>query len=144
MPDFYTYVVKDLQQRAGGNPFDNRDTIYTGLGDDEAVNDAVKRYQADARAAEFLAAWYSPTGRIASPMLAIHTVYDPIVPAWIPNRYAGIAEQAGRGALFAQQYVKGAGHCAIRPEEIRTGFAELKRWKQTGERPRPGAPAAGR
>lgn len=137
--DLYTYIVKEMQVRWGGNAFDNRDTIYNGIGDDAVVNDGVKRYAADARAAQLADRYYSPTGRLSNPMLAIRTIYDHVVPASASNRYAEIAQHAGRGSLFAQKYVKGAGHCAIRPEEIRAGFAELRRWKKTGERPRPGA-----
>ncbi|PYX36927.1 MAG: hypothetical protein DMG81_15115 [Acidobacteria bacterium] len=37
-----THILKDIQQRAGGNPFDNRNTIYTGTSDDNALNDGVK------------------------------------------------------------------------------------------------------
>jgi pimeloyl-ACP methyl ester carboxylesterase len=136
--DLYTYVLMDLQRRYGGNPFDNRDTLYVGPGLNHVVNDGVKRQEASPRAAELLRASYSPTGRISSPMLAVHTLEDAIVPPWIPNRYADIAAQAGRGDLFVQKYTAGAGHCRFRAEEIRAAFAELRRWKQTGQRPRPG------
>ena len=142
--DFYTYVLKEMQQRWGGNAFDNRDTIYGGFSDDEAVNDGVKRYAANPRAAELAQRYYTPTGQIAGPMLSIRTIYDNVLPAAASNRYAQIAQQAGRAALFAQKYVKGAGHCAITPEEIRAGFAELRQWKQTGVRPKPGALTPGR
>jgi pimeloyl-ACP methyl ester carboxylesterase len=136
--DLYTYSLMDLQRRYGGNPFDNRDTLYTGPGVDRAVNDGVKRYEALPRAAELLRNTYSPTGRIFAPMLAVHTREDAVVPPWVPNRYAEIAAQAGRSGLFAQKYTAGSGHCRFRPEEIRAAFAELRRWKQTGQRPRPG------
>jgi pimeloyl-ACP methyl ester carboxylesterase len=136
--DLYTYVLMELQRRYGGNPFDNRDTLYTGPGLEPGVNDAVKRYEAAPRAAELLRNTYTPTGRISSPLLAVHTLQDAVVPPWIPNRYAEIAAQAGRGGLFAQKYTAGAGHCRFRTEEIRAAFSELRRWKQSGERPRPG------
>jgi pimeloyl-ACP methyl ester carboxylesterase len=137
--DLYTYILKEMQQRWGGNAFDNRDTIYVGFDDDDAANEGVKRHAAHPRAAELASRYYTPTGRISGPMLAIRTIYDHVVPAPASNRYAEIAQQAGRGTLFAQKYVKGAGHCSIRPEEIRAGFAELRRWQRTGERPAPGA-----
>ncbi len=46
---FFTYILKDLQQRGGGNPFDNRSVLYQGSPDDNALNDGVKRYAADPR-----------------------------------------------------------------------------------------------
>ncbi|MFB3828348.1 MAG: alpha/beta hydrolase [Bryobacteraceae bacterium] len=129
---FFTYILKDLQQRGGGNPFDNRDTIYDGSPDDNALNDGVKRYRAVPRAAEYVRTWYTPTGRLTRPMLAIHTTYDPLVPPWVPNYYAHLAEESG---LFVQQYVKRAGHCAIQPQEVARGLAQLREWKATGKRP---------
>ncbi len=82
----------------------------------------MKRYAADARAADYVARFYTPTGEITGPMLHLHTTYDPLVPASVPNSYAGVAEQAGRGALFAQQFVKRDRHCTMSRAEIRTGF----------------------
>jgi pimeloyl-ACP methyl ester carboxylesterase len=134
----FTYILKDLRERAGGNPFDNTSTIYEGTSDDNALNDGVKRYKADPGAADYLAHHYTPTGKLTHPMLAIHTTYDPLVPPGVPNMYAQIVEQAGRSSLFAQQYVKHAGHCSIAPEEIGKGFAELREWKANGKRPQAG------
>lgn len=136
---FFTYILKDLQQRGGGNPFDNRNIIYEGTGEDNAVNDGVKRYAADPRAAEYLRTWYTPTGRLLRPMLAIHTTYDPLVPPEVPHQYQTLAETAGSAPLFVQQYVKRDGHCAISPEEIARGFDELRDWKTGRARPPAGA-----
>jgi pimeloyl-ACP methyl ester carboxylesterase len=49
-----TYILKEIEQRAGGNPFDNRGTIYSGSADDKALNDGVKRYAADSGALAYL------------------------------------------------------------------------------------------
>lgn len=136
---FFTYVLKDLQQRSGGNPFDNTNTIYEGAGDDNALNDGVKRYQANPRAAEYLSRYYTPTGRLSRNVLAIHNTYDPLVPPWTTNPYSVIVAQAGRAGHFVQQYVKRDGHCAITPAEIGRGFAQLREWKATGKRPTAGA-----
>jgi len=135
---FFTYILKDLQQRGGGNPFDNRSVIYDGSVDDNALNKGVKRYAADARAAMYLRKYTTPTGRIENPMLAIHTTYDPLVPPWIPNDYAVLAARAGREGLFVQQAVAHDGHCAISAAEISRGFESLRNWKHTGERPKGG------
>lgn len=137
---FVAYVVKEIQQRAGGNPFDNRGIIYQWPGDQNALNDGVKRYSADPRAAEYLRTWYQPTGRLTRPMLAIHTTYDPIVPVNIPNFYQELTTEAGSQDLFVQQYVEHDGHCNITPEETAQGFRELRDWKNGGSRP-PAGPA---
>jgi pimeloyl-ACP methyl ester carboxylesterase len=135
---FVTYLLKELQQRSGGNPFDNRNVIYTGTPDDNAVNAGVKRYGADAKAVEYLRGYYTPTGRISKPMLAVHTSYDPLVPVWIPNMYESLTEQAGAAGNFVQQYVKHDGHCVILPAETAKAFSELREWKSNGLRPKGG------
>jgi len=131
----FTELMGDLRRRTGGNPFDNRNVVYTIDGDSNALNRRIKRYAADPVAAAYLAAWYSPTGKLDAPMLAIHTTYDPIVPSNAPDTYATRAREAGNPGLFVQQYVEHDGHCAIKPEEIASGFSELLRWVETGSAP---------
>jgi len=135
---FLTYVLMDMEQRAGGNPFDNRNTIYETQNDYNALNEAVKRYTADFRAAEYMRTWYTPTGRLTKPMLAIHTTYDPIVPVRIANRYSELVQQSGSSGLFVQQFVEHDGHCAIQPAEIAAGFSELRTWKSNRTKPQAG------
>lgn len=132
---FFTYILKDLQQRGGGNPFDNRNIIYEGTGDDNALNDGVKRYEADPGAVEYLRRYYTFTGRLKRPVLAIQTTYDALVPAWVTNTYNTIAELGGSESMFVQQYVKRDGHCAILPAEIERGLSQLRQWKANGIRP---------
>ncbi len=83
---FITYDVKELQQRTRGNPFGNADAIYVGSGDDAALNDGVKRYRADAQAAAYIARWYTPSGKLLRPLLALHDTGDPLVPAIVRVR----------------------------------------------------------
>ena len=135
---FLTYMLKELQERAGGNPFDNRNIIYSNTDDDNTVNAGVKRYTADAKATEYVRTFYTPTGHIARPVLAIHTSYDPLVPVSVPNTYQTLVDSAGTSSLFVQQYVKHDGHCQILPEEVKKGFSELREWKSSGVRPRAG------
>ncbi|HLJ45141.1 MAG TPA: alpha/beta hydrolase [Bryobacteraceae bacterium] len=132
---FVTYMLKELQARTGGNPFDNRGIIYEGVDDYNALNDGVKRYAGDEKAAEYVRTWYTPTGRLERPLLAIHTTYDQLVPVRIPDMYPQIVDRAGSTSMFVQQYVKHDGHCAILPAEIQRGFSELREWKSSGVRP---------
>ncbi len=132
---FITFVLQELQQRTGGNPFDNRSVIYSGTPDDNELNAGVKRYAADPKSVAYLRNYYTPTGRISKPMLAVHTTYDPLVPVTIPNMYTSLTEQAATSNLFVQQYVKHDGHCTILPGEVAKAFAELREWKSSGVRP---------
>ena len=140
---YFTYVVMDLQRRAGGNPFDNRDYIYNGTSPnstagDFALNDGVRRYAADPHAREYLFRHYTPNGRLTRPMLALHTVYDPIIPANSLALYAETVQGEGFGDNLVQQYVHHEGHCAFTQEEIGRAFDELVEWTHHGDRPTPG------
>jgi pimeloyl-ACP methyl ester carboxylesterase len=133
-----TYILKEIEQRAGGNPFDNRDTIYSGSADDNALNDGVKRYPADPGALAYLQRYVTLTGHLTRPVLAIHTTYDPLVSPAVPNGYSLLTREAGSGDLFVQQYVKEEGHCHITADETEKGFQELRRWKDSHQPPKAG------
>ncbi len=140
---YFTFVIADMQRRAGGNPFDNRDYLYVGTSpgsstSDNALNDGVHRYAADPRARDYLLHHYTPSGRLARPMLALHTTYDPRIPS---NTLAIYNEQvaiAGFSQNLVQQYVHRDGHCTFTPDEIGRAFDELTAWTHTGRRPAPG------
>ncbi|MBI1791647.1 MAG: alpha/beta hydrolase [Acidobacteria bacterium] len=135
---FFANIMKELIERAGGNPFDNRDTVYFGGEDDTAINRGVKRYTADPRATEYLRIYYTPKGRPARPILAVHTVYDPIVPTWASNPYADLVRKEGTGERFVQRFVTRPGHCSINPDETLHAFQDLVKWVETGQRPASG------
>ena len=137
--DLFTHILGEQQRRWGGNPYDNRDTIYMGTGDDVRVNDGIKRYRADDGARALAIRDYTPTGRLQRPLLAVRAVFDPLIAAYPSDRYSDIAQLAGRGELFAQQYVCESGHDQFRPEQLRSAFNELRHWRLTGQRPNPGA-----
>ena len=132
---FVTGMLKELRDRTGGNPFDNRGVVYESMTDQNALNRGVKRYAADPKAAEYVRAWYTPTGKLFHPMLAIHTSYDPLVLVRIPNQYPGIVSAAGSRDLFVQEYVEHDGHCAITAPETERGFSALRDWKAKGIKP---------
>lgn len=132
---FVTQILGELQRRTHGNPFGNADLIYMGSGDDFALNDGVKRYRADAQAAAYVARWYTPTGKLLRPLLALHDTGDPLVPAGDAFEYALTAERAGHGENFVQQYINREGHCVFEPDEISRAFGELVDWVDVGKRP---------
>jgi pimeloyl-ACP methyl ester carboxylesterase len=132
---FNTYEIKEMQQRAGGNPFGNADFIYMGSGDDFALNDGVRRYRADTKSALRMSRFYTPGGKLTRPFIALHDVGDPLVPASTAFEYALAAQRAGYGDNFVQQYVNAKGHCVFKPEEIDRAFGELLDWVHDSKRP---------
>lgn len=135
---FSAYEVKELQQRTHGNPFGNADLIYVGSGDDFALNDGVRRYRADPKAANYLARWYTPTGNLTRPLLELHDTGDPLVPAGTGFEYALATQRLGHGDNFVQQYVNREGHCVFTPEQIGRAFDELVDWTKSGKPPKSG------
>jgi pimeloyl-ACP methyl ester carboxylesterase len=141
LPDviaFNVHEVREMQQRAKGNPFGNADLVYTGSGDDFALNAGVRRYRAEPEAFVRMAKFYTPTGALERPLLALHDTGDPLVPADTAFEYALAVGRAGKGANFVQQFVNRKGHCVFKPEEIDRAFGELLDWIRDGKRPHSG------
>jgi pimeloyl-ACP methyl ester carboxylesterase len=135
---FFYEINRELQERAGGNPFDNRNTIYDGFGDDVALNRGVKRYAADARAREYLRQYYTPSGRISDPVLTLHTTYDQLVPGRYVSEYDNFARLAGTQDLFVAKFVVANGHCNFTPAQTGAAFDELLNWARNHKRPEAG------
>lgn len=131
--------IGELQRRTHGNPFNNADYIYTGSADDQALNAGVARYRADAPAAAYLSRWYTPSGQLTHPLLALHDTGDPLVPATTAYDYALTVQRTGHADNFVQQFVAREGHCVFTPEEIARAFDELVAWVHDGRRPPSGA-----
>lgn len=136
---FGAFVERDLEQKVGAPVMDNRNFIYAGGPDDNALNDGVKRYTASDAALAYLKTWYDPTGVLVKPMLAVHTTYDPTIPADSVRLYADLVQRNGSSRNFVQQYVKQDGHCHISGEETAAALDELIQWKRNGVRPEGGA-----
>jgi len=135
---FNTFVIEDLRLKSGGNPFDNRNLIYTGTENDALLNQRVHRYAADPNAYRFLADWYSPTGNLRRKLLEVHNIYDPLVPASTTAWYDELTRRLGNGNSFVQQYVDRDGHCNITADQTGLAFDELLDWVHNGHRPTPG------
>ena len=140
---YFTYVIADMQHRAGGNPFDNRNFLYTntsptGTASDNALNDGVHRYAAEPRAREYLLHHYTPSGRLSHPILSLHTTYDPRIPGNTLTIYAEQVAIAGFSNNLVQQYVHRDGHCTFTSDEIGHTFDELVQWIHTGRHPNAG------
>jgi pimeloyl-ACP methyl ester carboxylesterase len=140
---YWTFVVGDMQHRGGGNPFDNRNYIYSGSNPtssatDLELNQKVKRYTASPQARAYLLRHYTPNGHLGRPMLALHTIYDPIVQIGQLGLYDREVQAAGAQENFVQQIVDREGHCNFTQLEIGDAFDEMVRWAHGGKRPTPG------
>lgn len=135
---FATALVQRAQQQAGGNPFGNADYVYLGTRDDAALNAGVQRYRADPMALAYQLRYYTPSGRLMRPMLELHDLADPLIPADSVDAFAKRVQRAGHAKEFVQQYVSAEGHCVFTGAQVGRAFDELLQWVDHGERPRPG------
>jgi pimeloyl-ACP methyl ester carboxylesterase len=131
-------VIGELQQRAGGEPFDNRNRIYVGFGDDANFNRSVKRYTANPSARDYVRQYAMPTGRLADPMLTIHTTSDALVLGSDVTAYDVPAALAGTSDRFVARFVEATGHCNFTPVQTGNAFDALLAWAREGKRPAAG------
>jgi hypothetical protein len=124
-------------ERAGGNPFDNTNTVYFGSDDDAALNRGVRRYTADPEAAEWMRQWYSIHAEIKDPVISVHALRDPIVPLKTLRAYDVASQIAGTSQLFVQKWVDQTG-TAYNRVVVEQAFNELEAWIRDGVRPVPG------
>jgi hypothetical protein len=131
----YHAIYRELVMRAGGNPIDNRNTVYSGFGSAPELNAAVPRYAADPVALDYLRRHYTPTGVVSDPVLAVHTSYDPGVPPRLANAYGTTLALRDRDKWFVHRFVEAEGHCNITPELMGKAFDQLRKWAANGARP---------
>lgn len=101
----------DLLERTHGR------TPYQGAGI-EATPDALNYVQK----------YYTPTGNLRIPMLALHTDRDPLVPVFHEAIYAAVVAEAGASANLRQRMVERYGHCTFAEAEVLAAFDELTAW----------------
>src|SRR5262249_52772512 len=101
-------------------------------------NRGVKRYAADPKAREYIRQYYTPSGRIAQPVLTIHTTYDQLVTARDVSYYDVLTAIAGTQDLFVAKFVVARGHCNINPARTGTAFDALLSWVREHKRPAAG------
>lgn len=132
-----TFHFRDLVQRhlQGGNPFDNRATVYRGSRDDEALNAGVERFTADPQALARLAYDADLSGRIVVPMLTVHAAGDAVVSADAQLAYADVVRAAGTRHLLAQFSIDGSDHSRLRDSTYLAMLAALETWLEQGAAP---------
>jgi pimeloyl-ACP methyl ester carboxylesterase len=143
----------ELEARAGGNPSWNTGVNYVaqllrsadlrevaalyhaaGLSlaaDLDRLNRA-KRISADPSAVSYLAQNIAFNGRLAVPVLTMHTTGDGLVVPENEQAYAEAAERAGDSSMLRQIFVHRAGHCTFTPAETITAVQALLNRVDTG------------
>jgi dienelactone hydrolase len=131
----YYAALRELTDRAGGFPIDNRAVRYSGYGDDYAFNRKVRRYAASPKAAAYLDRNVGLTGRSRVPVVLLPNAYDEIIPARFRSVYATLASRVGTAKRIVQLHPVGEGHCNFKPGQVIHAFHTLRDWANTGSRP---------
>jgi dienelactone hydrolase len=76
------------------------------------------------------------TGKLAMPLLTLHTTGDGQVPIEEAQILRRRVDAAGRHNLLVQRVIRDAGHCGFRTTEWEASFEALIRWVGRGVRPR--------
>lgn len=132
---FWSEILRELQVRTGGNAFDNRDTVYEGSDDDARLNRKISRYASDARSVEYLRQWVTIEGDARDPILALHTLVDPLITATAGNAYDDLAVGQDNSDRFVMQYVDRIGHCNFTDAETKAALESLTQWIKRDKRP---------
>jgi pimeloyl-ACP methyl ester carboxylesterase len=144
---------QELEQRAGGNPSWNVGVDYAKLLEDSpdraevaALYRAAKldlqsdlrklnagpRIKADSGAAAYLDRSISFDGKLAVPVLSMHTTGDGLVIPPNESAYADVVSAAGKSDLLRQVFVHRAGHCAFTAGETIAALQVLLKRVDTG------------
>ncbi|MHB2156577.1 hypothetical protein ACX8XN_19570 [Calditrichota bacterium GD2] len=119
---YNVFATNDLVARVGGNPYDNIDRQYHGSGDDQYLNKNVQRFKADPEALANLKRMYDTTGDLNRPVVTMHTVGDPIVPAWHERLYREKVFPENGRIMYTNEFIWRYGHCNFTKEEVLKGF----------------------
>lgn len=117
--------MNDMIETAGGNPFGNRFTWYWGSDNNWALNLGVERVRVDRPALIYSRQFYTPTGNLQRPLIAVHTTDDEIVP--FRHEIIYFLKVLGKKSLnnFTLIPIQRYGHCNITADELMTSVGLL-------------------
>lgn len=135
---FNENVLRDIAQKAKGNPFDNTNTVYSGFPNDLDVNQKAERLAATVNP-DKLFGKYDRTGSINKPVVLMHTIYDQLIPpVYGVVNFENMVHQKGKDNYFTVSYTNGQAHCAFTPQQTGKAFDALRVWVKTGVKAKAG------
>ena len=129
---YNVFATNDGVAKLGGQPYDNSRRLYWGSDNDLALNRGVQRFRADPAAIAEIEAHYQTTGDLDVPLVALHTLRDPIVPFWHELLYLRKIAAHGDTGLYTDLPGLNYGHCNFSAAEVLVAFAVLV-YRTTGE-----------
>lgn len=138
----------DMEQSAGGNPSWNKGVNYgRQLAESGRLSQVARLYQragadlradldlltrtadvtADPAAYRWMLRTSTLTGRVAMPVLTLHTTDDGLVPVQHEEEYGEDVRDSGAASLLRQAYTDHAGHCTFTPAELVAAVITMER-----------------
>jgi len=131
-------ILRDIGSQAGGCPFDNTNTQYSGFPDDWELNRKVERLLMTPGTENFFKN-YDRSGLIDRPTLLLHTIYDQLIPASMAViSYDNMVQDQGKKSNLVVLYTNGQAHCSFTSLETMKAFDLLRKWASEGKKPQPG------
>jgi hypothetical protein len=140
--------VEDVLDRTHGHsPYTNRNITYS-LGTPvipayssllaamiAGADASVPRYDMPPDARNYLDSYFTPTGRLAIPVVTVHNYWDYLVPFFHEEVFGTMVGSAGASSMLAQLPVFNFGHCNFDTPLIVSSFQGLVNWTKTGVKP---------
>jgi pimeloyl-ACP methyl ester carboxylesterase len=135
---FNENVLRDIAQKAQGNPFDNTNTLYSGFPDNWSINANVERLAATVNPDKVFGK-FDRTGDINKPVVLMHTIYDQLIPPLYGEvNFENMVHQKNKDEFFTVKYTNGQGHCNFTAKQTGEAFDELRNWAKTGQKTKAG------
>ncbi len=125
---FRYLILRELIDRSGGFPLDNREVRYVERVAVPDIDARVRRYRADSVAEAYVRTHFDLQGKPDAPVLILSNRYDPTVPAPFSARYAELANASGRSERVYTLPPEGESHCAFDQEAVDRAFQTLQNW----------------
>jgi pimeloyl-ACP methyl ester carboxylesterase len=122
---YNVFATNDAIAKLGGNPFGNRLRWYFGSKNDLRLNFLVQRYTESPIARQRVRN-YETNGELTIPLVAPHTIGDPIIPIWHELVYFAKLSTFGR-TEFTPVPIARYGHCAFTTNELVAAFQAIQR-----------------
>jgi pimeloyl-ACP methyl ester carboxylesterase len=120
---YSVFATNDLVAKLGGFPFDNTTKTYMGSADDAALNAAVARVTGSPDAFAAVDASLQTGGRLAAPLVTLHTWMDQQVAYRQEILYSMKLGDSGTSAERVNIPALRYGHCNFKPWEALLSFA---------------------
>lgn len=128
-------IYQDMSRRADGIPVDNRDTVYTGFGDDQAFNAGVRRYQGSPTTMEYAAASPQLGSQWSRPLVIQYDRDDPITSSRFRLAQSEPADRAAARLAPVVLPAETPDDCGASMQQTLDALKVLDHWVSTGKRP---------